>query len=1036
MSSNNLNIDSECNVDGDVDNTISLQQLSRGYANPQAIIIALSNSSHILSLISSIQQTYNVHPKFRRGLVVYLINSLFDKHVEQEMSPGLSLIMQQETRFSVSYISHIPSVNSQKTIISEFRKGILQHLPENSPHDSLYLQKILEGYYVGKMIAGLVDLQSKPSFTALDFLNSIYSISSFTVSNVTFGAFKERCNLGLRENYIYSFNASSALFEEIYVKTYDMESCGLLRYENSKRNSISSVSKDAIQQPLVLVRLIPFEENESLPRNTLTLLSNVYDSSDEYVKGLQYFINIYNTKPRTHQFQQIRLHTEYYGLRQGKYSLEAKMKAMIEKQGVFAFVGTVLTLNTSYPDINSLLKAYNVPMLTLSQSLELRSPYSKYFINLRPSILDETASMINYFQTFGSIAIVYANTFEWTNNAIPTITQYCYANDFSVVMQPFNDMKDLQNILTKIEPKSIIVLGSDKDVETALKAVGDSSSYIRNIGFLSGSYTPTLQLQMQQILYRISNKYLYLPTLTTTPKIDNDVCAQDSSYSSQQNMKTFLSYYKQSNPDLHTLEGFLTGYFIETLLERAYQLSTTVTTNDFITTIFSGRTFNLMELMEVGPFGLECSSKQISSWNFSVADGCSESTNNVDSCDCNQGPRRVLLTRLTLTNDSILYNDVNFEFTFDTCGVKIIYPILTKGQIAGICIAGVCIICFIIFVILICYKCCGRTENTKYAPQTGNITCGFTDIQNSTVLWEQNEKGMREALIIHNDILRKLLETYRGYEVKTHGDSFYVAFADAVDALDWSIAVQHALLDAEWPSSLTQMWDCRTEWDLETKQKVWNGIRVRIGLHFGHADRIFDKTMHRPDYFGTTVNMASRIENSAYGGQVLISEEMFLELWKRLGVDMFKHVIFQDYNLQSYVEEIKTKILMETNDALSDVRSSMTLDLKSLPLSTNHTMDFRASISSLSSSMARKRHVSRPKYTCHDLGEFRLKGLQHMARLFEVKSDRTNKREFPAILRNLEKDPSVMSILSEGSSVETTHLRAHKFNNKVIPIVE
>ncbi|KAG2373940.1 hypothetical protein C9374_011605 [Naegleria lovaniensis] len=1112
-----LIIDSACNLDQYYSANISMDSVLNALAgedsNPQVVIIALRNSTKTIeSFISSLQKTYNSKPIFRKGLYIYLMNSLFDNHIETELSLGS--IMKGENRFSIHYVSHIPSFHSnQKLFMNEFRTAIQNYngLNANDRYISLY-QKVLEGYFIGRMVTKLVDmnLQSKSSFTALDFLNSIYSKDVLSMSDVTFGKFKEgTCNLGYRENFIYSFNDTSSQFEQLFVKLYDAESCGLLEYQ-PKARSISSISISEIQQPIIIARLVPFEGDEDLPQNAMLLLSDAENSAnslttltnitamntqtlvdDEYGKGLEYYFNLFNNKPTTKQ--PIRFHTEYYSKRQGKNSMEKKVKNMIEKQGVFAFIGTLFstfsnrfsTLENQARNISQLLSRYNVPMFTLSQDMELRWPYSKYYIHLRPSILDETASLIHYFKNVlsESVLIVYPNRPEWTSQAIPKIVQYGEANELtSVNVLAFDELSTIP-----ISSNAMIIFGNETEIYKIMQLRLSKTATVPttiNVGILSGSFTPTLQ----QLLYSLNTTavpyntiQLHVPTLTSGPKIQ-DECASSSLES--QAMKTFLDAYQLSNPNHQTVEGYLTGYFIETLLGRIYQqkLTSKATTNDLMSTLFSSSIFNLMGLSEVGPFGLECSvvsGTSSSSENFLAnsdvsimssntpsslhsttiltnASDCNSKTSTVqygDSCDCNQGPRKILLTRFVLTSLSAIatrrmFNDVqNFEFAFSTCGVKIVYPLFTKGQIAGISIGiGISLICCLSIGVLCSYKCCFRKENAKHAPKSGNITVSFTDIQNSTVLWEQNEKGMRDALKLHNLAIRRALEAYRGYEVKTHGDSFYVAFSDVVDALDWSIAVQHALLEVEWPSSITQMWDCRTEWDEITKQKVWNGLRVRIGLHFGPSEKIYDKTMGRPDYFGTAVNMASRIESSAYGGQVVISEDMFLELWRKLGTFIVKDVKFHTHNFQSYVEEISRLLYTATSDSISDTCSSVSglnppKPKFSRQLSTGSNSSNTMTITTATvGGVLRKRYVARPKYVFYDLGEFRLKGLQQKVRLFDVRSDRTMKRSFPILMRNLEKDPSSSDLVQtlqteEASTPNMDPVPIQNFNNRVVPVV-
>ena len=59
---------------------------------------------------------------------------------------------------------------------------------------------------------------------------------------------------------------------------------------------------------------------------------------------------------------------------------------------------------------------------------------------------------------------------------------------------------------------------------------------------------------------------------------------------------------------------------------------------------------------------------------------------------------------------------------------------------------------------------------------SGNVTVVFTDIESSTDLHEKCPEAMMQALKIHNSLLRELIKLCGGYEVKTVGDAFIVAF--------------------------------------------------------------------------------------------------------------------------------------------------------------------------------------------------------------------------------------------------------------------
>jgi class 3 adenylate cyclase len=51
------------------------------------------------------------------------------------------------------------------------------------------------------------------------------------------------------------------------------------------------------------------------------------------------------------------------------------------------------------------------------------------------------------------------------------------------------------------------------------------------------------------------------------------------------------------------------------------------------------------------------------------------------------------------------------------------------------------------------------------------------------------------------------------------------------------------------------------------------GLEVRIGIYRGISDVIFDEVSAGYAYYGTAVNIASRVESAGHGGQILVSAE-------------------------------------------------------------------------------------------------------------------------------------------------------------------
>jgi hypothetical protein len=103
------------------------------------------------------------------------------------------------------------------------------------------------------------------------------------------------------------------------------------------------------------------------------------------------------------------------------------------------------------------------------------------------------------------------------------------------------------------------------------------------------------------------------------------------------------------------------------------------------------------------------------------------------------------------------------------------------------------------------------------APE-GEVAIVFSDITRAASLWEFNPSAMRDATLMHNQVLRGALRRYRGYEVaflrdRNSGEgSFCMAFQQVTDALAWCSDVQRALLEVEWPEALLEHPGAAEEW--------------------------------------------------------------------------------------------------------------------------------------------------------------------------------------------------------------------------------
>lgn len=134
------------------------------------------------------------------------------------------------------------------------------------------------------------------------------------------------------------------------------------------------------------------------------------------------------------------------------------------------------------------------------------------------------------------------------------------------------------------------------------------------------------------------------------------------------------------------------------------------------------------------------------------------------------------------------------------------------------------------------------------AAPKGTLSILFTDIENSTPMTERlGDLRAREVIAIHNQIVREQVSTWEGYEVKSAGDGFMIAFPSARRALECAIGIQRALA-------------------VYSREHYEIPIRVRIGVHTGEAIR-----EEGGDFFGKAVIVAARVGALAQAGEILVS---------------------------------------------------------------------------------------------------------------------------------------------------------------------
>lgn len=132
------------------------------------------------------------------------------------------------------------------------------------------------------------------------------------------------------------------------------------------------------------------------------------------------------------------------------------------------------------------------------------------------------------------------------------------------------------------------------------------------------------------------------------------------------------------------------------------------------------------------------------------------------------------------------------------------------------------------------------------SPPTGTATFLFTDIEGSTQLLQRLDARYADLLADHGRLLRAAFAAHRGYVVDTQGDSFFVSFPTAPEAVTAAVEGTRALAAHSWPDGVD--------------------VRVRMGIHAGAPQVVGTQ------YVGIDVHRAARIAAAGYGGQILLSE--------------------------------------------------------------------------------------------------------------------------------------------------------------------
>lgn len=132
----------------------------------------------------------------------------------------------------------------------------------------------------------------------------------------------------------------------------------------------------------------------------------------------------------------------------------------------------------------------------------------------------------------------------------------------------------------------------------------------------------------------------------------------------------------------------------------------------------------------------------------------------------------------------------------------------------------------------------------------------FTDIAGYTALSQTDEAAALRLLQDQERLVRGLLEIHRGRLVKSIGDGLLIEFANALDAVECAVDLQHHIRE-------------------RNAREPTPPLRVRIGIHLGDVEG------SGSDILGDAVNVASRVEPLAEPGGICLTAAVHDQIQNR-----------------------------------------------------------------------------------------------------------------------------------------------------------
>jgi adenylate cyclase len=139
-----------------------------------------------------------------------------------------------------------------------------------------------------------------------------------------------------------------------------------------------------------------------------------------------------------------------------------------------------------------------------------------------------------------------------------------------------------------------------------------------------------------------------------------------------------------------------------------------------------------------------------------------------------------------------------------------------------------------------------------------NLVFVFTDIKSSTEMYEKRGDSRAYYLVKeHFKIMENIVDQNSGAIVKTIGDAVMATFLISSDAVKCVIDM-HEAFD-----------------NFNNQENSLDDIIIKVGVHRGPCIAVTSND--KLDYFGSTVNIAARVQGLSGGSDIMISQDLYYE---------------------------------------------------------------------------------------------------------------------------------------------------------------